>query len=129
MRFVGGLTPALRRLTGASGVRGLGGRSRRRAITECRRPGWRSGAAWRRDRRGAVAADAVALPGRDAGEAVVVADAAVGLQRGADIGDAAEHPLRAKGIVEPVEMHEAVEQRQDHSLGPDTWPDRLDRGV
>ena len=73
-------------------------------------------------------------PGRvspecDPGQAIDVADAAVRKQHGADIGDAAEHPARAERAVEPLQMDEAVEQRQYGGVRPDAGADRLDRGV
>ena len=70
-----------------------------------------------------------ALAECDPGQAVDVADAAVRQQHRADIGDAAEYPARAEGAVEPLQMDEAVEQRQYGGVGPDAGADRLDRGV
>ena len=66
---------------------------------------------------------------RDPGQAVDVADAAVRKQHGADIGDAAEHPARAERAVEPLQVNEAVEQRQYGGVGPDAGADRVDRGI
>ena len=81
------------------------------------------------DRVRPLADPAAALAEGDAGQAIDVADAAVRQQHRADIGDAAEHPARAEGAVEPVQMDEAVEQRQHRGLRPDAGADRLDRGV
>ena len=58
-----------------------------------------------------------------------MADAAVGQQPGADIGDPAEHMPRAEGGVEPVEMDQAVEERQYRRFPSDAGPDRLNRRV
>ena len=65
----------------------------------------------------------------DSGQAVDVADAAVRKQHGADIGDAAEHPVRPERRVELVEVHQAVEQRQYGRVRADAGADRLDRGI
>src|SRR6202043_83558 len=81
------------------------------------------------DRLGALADAAAALAKGDAGQAVAVLDRAVGQQHRADIGDAAEHPLRPERGLEPVEVDEAVEQRQYRGIRTDPGTDRVDRRV
>src|SRR5579885_534384 len=81
------------------------------------------------DRPHPAADPAAALAEGDAREAVVVADAAVRRQHRPDIGDAAEHRLGAEGALQPVEMNQAVEQRQDCRRRPDRRADRGDRRV
>src|ERR1700722_19146062 len=81
------------------------------------------------DRLRPCAGAAGSLAEGDARELVVMADAAVGPQTGADIGDPAEDRLGPERGGEPVEMDEPVQHRQNRRPRPDRRSDRLDRLV
>ena len=79
------------------------------------------------DRPSPLADPAGALAKGDGRQAVVVADGAVGLEAGTDIGAAAEHLLGPDRVGESVEMDAPVEHRQHRGTGTDRRADRVDR--